>query len=116
VHNRADHRTGTAKRPAIALLGAAALLAYAPPARAHDWFTRLRDANGRLCCNGVDCGPRRVEYRNGQLMANFPDREGHARWSPVPPEAVLDLPSPDGRSYACGWHDHVICVILPPPA
>src|SRR5690349_24547150 len=80
------------------------------------WFTGLRDATGRLCCNGVDCGPRRVEYRDGRLMVDFPDPEGHHRWSPVPPEAVLSVPPPDDRTYACGWHDHVICVILPPPA
>jgi hypothetical protein len=116
VHDRADHRTGTLERLTVALLGATGLLLGAPPARAHDWFTGLRDATGRLCCNGVDCGPRRVEYRDGRLMAAFPDREGRARWSPVPPEAVLDLPSPDGKTYACGWLGHVICVILPPPS
>ena len=116
MHDPADHRAGTTKRPAIVLLGTAALLAAAPPAFAHDWFKGLRDPNGRLCCNGIDCGPRGVEYRDGQLMVDFPDPEGHHRWSPVPPETILSLPSPDNRTYACGWHGHVICVILPPPA
>jgi hypothetical protein len=116
VRDPADRHARAAEPLVIVLLGTAVLLAGAPPALAHDWFTGLRDATGRLCCNGVDCGPRRVEYRDGRLMVDFPDPEGHHRWSPVPPEAVLSVPPPDDRTYACGWHDHVICVILPPPA
>ena len=57
MHGLADRHARAAEPLVIVLLGTAVLLAGAPPALAHDWFTGLRDATGRLYYNGVDCRP-----------------------------------------------------------
>src|SRR5262245_46735141 len=89
------------------------LLAAAPPAWAHSWYTGLRNRSGVDCCGDWDCRP--------VGLCVLPDRkeglviQGICR--PIPWDKVLPLPSPDGSAHACwepfGRPPPVRCVILP---
>jgi hypothetical protein len=87
-------------------------------ATAHDWYSRLKDANGLTCCNNRDCRP--VAYcacADGGQCIEF-DRQ----CVPIPWDRVLPLASPDGQPHACWWpstpylgttEPMIFCVILP---
>ena len=79
-----------------------ALLLYAVPASAHDWYTDLKvPGSEMLCCNQKDCHP-------------VPDQESpggaelkiliEGTWYVVAPEWVLGMFSPDGLTHACWGH------------
>jgi hypothetical protein len=88
--------------------------AFSVPARAHDWYTGLRSADGMSCCSQRDCRP--VAYRinpdTGREEIN-----ANGAWYPVEYDKVLPFSSPDGDSHAC-WAGAVErpvfrCIILP---
>ncbi len=89
------------------------LLASAVPAKAHSWYTDLRDSRGRLCCNDRDCQPVGLcvllDRKEGLMI------EGACR--PIPWPKVLGVLSPDGGAHACWTHldgqPNLLCVILP---
>jgi hypothetical protein len=56
----------------------------------HDWYRLLRDRKGVSCCNGDashgDCRPAQARQdADGQWQVYLA-----GRWTPVPPQAVLD--------------------------
>ena len=69
----------------------------------NDWKTR----GGVSCCNDNDCAPATAWQ---DLEGNWFVRQ-HGQVYPVPPVAVLPIPSPDGRSHACILGGHVICLV-----
>lgn len=66
-------------------------------ARAHDPYNSWQDRNGFSCCNDQDCGPTRAHKNEDGLWHALVN----GRWIPIPPDAVLSIPSPDGRSHVC---------------
>ncbi len=100
-------------RPALALLLPLALAPAASPARAHDWYTGLRDSGGKSCCSHQDCRPVGLcvlpDRKEGLLI------EGACR--PIPRDKLLGVASPDGGAHACWNHregqPNLLCVILP---
>lgn len=81
---------------AIAMIMWSAAMVLMKPARAHDPYTQWLDRRGFSCCDKRDCAPVRADYTPTGWQVWI---EG--RWVPVPADAVLDIPSPDGRSHAC---------------
>jgi hypothetical protein len=88
--------------------------AFSVPARAHDWYTGLRSADGMSCCSQRDCRPvaYRVNSSTGREEIN-----ANGAWYPVEYDKVLPFSSPDGGSHAC-WAEAVQrpvfrCIILP---
>jgi hypothetical protein len=88
------------------------LLLAAGPAHGHDWYSELKDANGRSCCSLQDC--HRVD-----LCTPVGGGEGLAiegQCIKVPYDKVLDKPSPDGEVHACWNHrngePNILCVIF----
>ena len=93
----------------ISMLVLATLLATAPVAalaqsgghgdghaQMHDLYKKWKDNRGYECCDDSDCRPVRAD----------PGPLGwrvwiESRWVPVPPDVVLLVPSPDGRSHVC---------------
>ena len=69
------------------------LLAAAAPARAHGWYTGLRNRSGISCCEDKDCRPVRLcvlpDRKEGLLI------EGVCR--PIPWDKVLNVASPRRR-------------------
>src|SRR6478752_5139414 len=68
------------------------------PARAHDWYSDLKDAHGVGCCSERDCQP--VDF-----CALKDGRQGLAIASigcvAIDWAKVLLIPSPDGRAHVC---------------
>lgn len=66
------------------------------PVHAHDIYQHWKDPRGFDCCHGRDCAPVRADLtpEGWRIWIG-------GRWMNVPPNAVLDIPSPDGRSHAC---------------
>jgi hypothetical protein len=71
----------------------AIVVATAPPADSHDWYTGLRSPSGAVCCNERDCRPvaSRINPNTGreEIRAN-------GMWYPVEYDKVLPFCSPDG--------------------
>lgn len=65
-------------------------------ARAHEPYSDWKDNRGYGCCDNGDCMPVRADPRpeGWRILVD-------GRWMLVPPDAVLKIPSPDGRSHAC---------------
>jgi hypothetical protein len=112
-----QHGRERASKPPLRLTGwvIVALLAISgAPAHAHDWYTGLSSPMGRNCCNTRDCRsllPDQVRSANGRLEIFT----GNA-WVPVPPEVILNMPSPDGQMHACWPQSNptdLVCVIMP---
>jgi hypothetical protein len=80
----------------VAVIVAVAAALISKKAQAHDPYIDWKDRNGFDCCHGRDCKPVRADPTPAGWLVWH---EG--RWVPVPPAAVLDMPSPDGRSHAC---------------
>lgn len=64
--------------------------------RAHDPYTEWKDKRGYGCCHDRDCRPVRADLTEAGWRVWI-----DGRWVLVPPDAVLKIPSPDGRSHAC---------------
>lgn len=76
-------------------------------ARAHDPYTQWKDNWGYSCCPGhgappmggpPECRPIRAYVDDDHWVVILED----GRRVAVPPDAVLRIPSPDGRSHYCG--------------
>ena len=71
------------------------LLAAPASARAHDWYTGLRNRSGLSCCENKDCRPVGLcvlpDRKEGLLI------EGVCR--PIPWDKVLNIASPDGGAH-----------------
>ena len=99
-------------RPSLVLLPLL-MLASAAPTRAHDWYSGLRDAQGRSCCSDQDCRPVDLcvlpDRKEGLLI------EGTCR--PMPWDKVLGVASPDGAAHAywtyLNGRPDLRCVVLP---
>jgi hypothetical protein len=72
------------------LIGCASVLA-------HDPYTGWTDGRGFSCCDNGDCRPTRAYVDDDGRWRAL----GDGRWLIVPPDAVLRIPSPDGRSHIC---------------
>jgi|SRR5262245_31545774 len=65
-------------------------------APAHDIYSRLRDRDGNLCCNGQDCKPvEAVVLANGSYYLSETDEI-------IPAE--MAAPSPDERFHHCIYY------------
>ena len=85
----------------------------------HGWYQTLRQPQtGMACCNNEDCRPTKSR-RVGATIEVLVDGE----WLTVPPDKILDVPSPDLESHVCaakfarGWpsrvkSDSIYCVVL----
>lgn len=66
-------------------------------AQMHHEYLKWKDGRGYGCCNELDCRPTRAfmgdDGRWRALVDGLP--------IVVPPDAVLNIPSPDGRSHIC---------------
>lgn len=81
--------------PRIAPSILALVLAF--PVLAHEPYGSWKDKNGFGCCDDRDCAPVRARqdvHGAWSILVN-------GRWMVVPRDAVLAIPSPDGRSHAC---------------
>lgn len=81
----------------IVLIFGAVVSTFLPlKARAHDPYSLWKDRRGFLCCDQRDCAPVRADLTpdGWRVWAD-------GRWMVVSPDAVLAIPSPDGRSHAC---------------
>lgn len=81
-------------------------------AEMHPVYQGWRDNRGYSCCNDRDCRPTRVCDLGGQLGVIA---DGKCVF--VPPEAVLHIPSPDGRSHVCMSKGALqpMCVVIGEP-
>lgn len=66
-------------------------------AHAHDPYSAWKDRHGYSCCDNRDCRPVRADRDDAGRWRVYVD----GRWVPVPADAILPFPSPDGRSHAC---------------
>jgi hypothetical protein len=66
-------------------------------AEMHSAYEHWKDRNGYGCCDDRDCRPVRANVVGDGRWSVWID----GRWLPVPPDAVLRIPSPDGRSHVC---------------
>lgn len=66
-------------------------------AELHPTYKDWKTGTGYGCCDDRDCRPTRAyvdEQGRWRAMAD-------GSWVIVPPDAVLKMPSPDGRSHIC---------------
>jgi hypothetical protein len=73
-----------------------AIAALRKPAHGHDIYSDWKDRRGYGCCHDRDCRPVRADLTEAGWRVWI-----DGRWVLVPPDAVLTIPSPDGRSHAC---------------
>lgn len=86
------------------LLVACVLLLSVAPASGHLGYEKLRRKDGQTCCDGTECQKAKWRVLNGQLQA-FINND----WHPVPFEAIVGAPAPEGEAYACWWNNQVWC-------
>ena len=87
---------------------AVVLLLGLPRARAHDPYDRwMVPGTATSCCNDRDCRPTRARMDEHERWEAW-DGE---RWLKVPPDRVLKIPSPDGRSHLCEMNGAVLCFV-----
>lgn len=87
----------------------AVLLLLAGPAHSHSWYGELQvPGTGKSCCNEKDCAPAEpcVTWDGGEGL----QVAGACR--PIPPESILNIPSPDGLSHACYFAGRIQCTVL----
>lgn len=65
-------------------------------AEMHHIYQEWHDSRGYSCCNDRDCRPTRTCDAGGHLGVVS---DGHC--VVVPPDTVLHIPSPDGRTHVC---------------
>lgn len=78
------------------------------PAWPHEPYGSWRiPTTGGSCYNNEDCRPTRARMDDDGRWEAW---DGW-RWLPVPPLAVLSIPSPDGRSHLCESSGAVFCFV-----
>lgn len=110
------------RRYAGAAIGCTCLvIALAVPAKAHDWYTGLRNETGAPCCGGSDCADISDEYVRavpGGYEVHLPT--GHRFAWPAIDAFVSDArakPAREGGTYhLCWWGGEVRCFFFPAPA
>jgi hypothetical protein len=81
------------------------------PSTGHDWYRGLKSAAGVACCGSAECRPAAARYneRTGlwetEVIANT--------WLPVPPDALAQVPSPDGNFHVCEYAGTIRCFFQP---
>lgn len=79
-----------------------------PPARAHDIYLDWKVPGTAVsCCDRRDCRPTRARMTDRETWEAW-DGE---RWVDIPPNRVLRMRSPDGRSHLCEAHGAVFCFV-----
>ena len=63
----------------------------------HADYQHWQDRRGFGCCDDRDCRPTRAYIGDDGRWRALAD----GQWLVVPPDAVLPIPSPDGRSHIC---------------
>jgi hypothetical protein len=63
----------------------------------HPVYKGWTTPQGGSCCNDSDCRPTRAFVDELGRWRAFDGR----KWVVVPPDALLRIPSPDGRSHLC---------------
>lgn len=63
----------------------------------HADYLQWKDRRGYGCCDNRDCRPTRAYVDEAGRWRALAD----GVWLVVPPDAVLAIPSPDGRSHVC---------------
>lgn len=83
----------------LAIVAVFALAKCGNEAKAHDKYHDWLGKDGVRCCTDLEreCRPVRSFLHEDGLFRVWVD----GRWREVPSHAVLDRPSPDGRSHAC---------------
>jgi hypothetical protein len=85
-----------------------ALTMCAPPAFAHDPYGSWKiPGTNTSCCDHRDCRPARARMDENERWEAWDGQ----RWIKVPPDRVLKIPSPDGRSHLCELHGAVLCFV-----
>lgn len=83
----------------------------------HHWYQTLKQPNsGISCCNKQDCRPTEARMLPDGTIEAMKD----GRWVTIPPEKILNVPSPDLNSHICApdstsraYHpDHVFCFVF----
>lgn len=95
------------KLAAICFAAMLVLGALIAAARAHDIYHDWRTKHGASCCNDKDCAPATAWQ---DTAGNWFTRQSGKTYT-VHPDAVLKIPSPDGRSHACILGGRVICLV-----
>jgi hypothetical protein len=101
--------TGRAVEAAL-IVALVALIAWLvmglPAARAHDPYTEWKVPGTTVsCCNRNDCRPTRARMTDAETWQAW---DG-ARWVDIPPDRVLQFPSPDGRVHLCEANGTIYC-------
>jgi hypothetical protein len=84
---------------------------FASPSPGHDWYTGRTNSAGVACCGSAECRPAAARYneRTGlwetEVIADT--------WLPVPPDALAQLPSPDGNYHVCEYAGTIRCFFQP---
>ena len=93
----------------VGLLVWAVFVFKTAPARAHDIYHDWKiPGTTTSCCNDQDCGPTRARVH---VDGNYWEVWHNGEWLAVPPYAVLDMKSPDGRSHACVIGRTPVCFV-----
>lgn len=80
-------------------------------ARGHDIYGEWQTKSGVSCCHDKDCAPA-TPYTDDEGRL-FVRQNGKVYF--VPQDAILPIPSPDGRSHACIVGETVICAVIGEP-
>jgi hypothetical protein len=78
------------------LVAAIALLCLSSTVLAHDIYSKLRDRDGHLCCNGQDCRPVEATV--------LPDGNYYLPSTDEIIPADMATPSPDDRFHHCMYY------------
>jgi hypothetical protein len=78
------------------LAAAIALLCVSSTVLAHDIYSKLRDRDGNLCCNGQDCRPVEATV--------LPDGNYYLPRTDEIIPADMAAPSPDDRFHHCTYY------------
>jgi hypothetical protein len=95
------------------IVGLAFVLAAGFPSSStgHDWYTGRTNSAGVACCGSAECRPAAARYneRTGlwetEVIKNT--------WLPVPPDALAQIPSPDGDYHVCEYAGTIRCFFQP---
>jgi hypothetical protein len=81
------------------------------PSTGHDWYRGLKSAAGVACCGSAECRPAAARYneRTGLWETEVIENT----WLPVPPDALAQVPSPDGNFHVCEYAGTIRCFFQP---
>ena len=97
----------------LMIVGLASVLAcgFPPPSTGHDWYTGRTNSAGVACCGSAECRPAAARYNQ---RTGFWETEVIAdTWLPVPPDALAQIPSPDGNYHVCEYAGTIRCFFQP---